>query len=88
MAARVPLASSRIDPLIELAGVAATFFDPKSEQEMAQSIWHLLTQHEDAVRQVERGKLRAAAFTWKQSAQRTLALFEEVGRKAASERGL
>ena len=88
MAARVPLASSRIDPLIELAGDAATFFDPKSEQEMAQAIWHLLTQHEDAVRQVERGKLRAAAFTWKQSAQRTLALFEEVGRKAASERGL
>jgi hypothetical protein len=37
---------------------------------------------------VERGKLRAAAFTWKQSARRTLALFEEVGRKAASERGL
>jgi glycosyltransferase involved in cell wall biosynthesis len=88
MAARVPLASSRIDPLIELAGDATTFFDPKSEQEMAQAIWHLLTQHEDAVRQVERGKLRAAAFTWKQSARRTLALFEEVGRKAASERGL
>ena len=72
MAARVPLASSRIDPLVELAGDAATFFDPKSEQEMAQAIWHLLTQHEDAARQVERGKLRAAAFTWKQSAQRTL----------------
>lgn len=81
MAARVPLACSRIDPLIELAGNAATFFDPKSEQEIAQAVWHLLTQEEDAARQVERGKARAASFTWRESAQRTLALFEEVGRQ-------
>lgn len=82
MAARVPLASSRIDPLLELAGDAATFFDPKSEQEMAQAIWNLLMHQEEADRQVERGKIRAAGFTWSESARRTLALFEEVSRSS------
>jgi glycosyltransferase involved in cell wall biosynthesis len=86
MAARVPLASSRIDPLLELAGDAATFFDPKSEQEMAQAIWHLLTHQEEADRQVERGKARAAGFTWSESARRTLAVFEEVSRKPVESR--
>lgn len=85
MAARVPLACSRIDPLVELAGDAAAFFDPKSEQEMAQAIWHLLTQHEAAAQQVARGKIRAATFSWKESARRTLALFEAVGRSSAQE---
>jgi glycosyltransferase involved in cell wall biosynthesis len=82
MAARVPLACSRIEPLLELAGDSATFFDPKSEQEMAQAIWHLLTQQEDTARQVERGKVRAGSFTWQESAKRTLSLFEQVGPKA------
>jgi glycosyltransferase involved in cell wall biosynthesis len=81
IAAGVPLACSRIDPLVEVAGDAASFFDPRSEQEMAQAIWGLLTEPEATERQVQRGKSRAAGFTWDESARRTLALFEEVGAK-------
>jgi glycosyltransferase involved in cell wall biosynthesis len=80
MAARVPLACSRIAPLLEVAGDAASFFDPKSEQEMAQAIWHLLTEHEETSRQVERGRNRAALFTWEASATKTLAVFAAVAR--------
>jgi glycosyltransferase involved in cell wall biosynthesis len=79
MAAGVPLACSRIDPLIEVAGDAGFFFDPESDQEMAQAIWRLLTEPEERARQIERGRLRASGFTWEESARKTLAVFEEVG---------
>ncbi len=78
MAARVPLACSRIAPLLEVAGDAASFFDPQSEQEMAQTIWHLLSDQEETMRQVERGRNRAGVFTWEASAGKTLAVFESV----------
>jgi glycosyltransferase involved in cell wall biosynthesis len=84
MAAGVPLACSRIDPLVEVAGDAASFFDPKSEQEMAQAIWNLLTEPEATARQVERGKKRASGFTWEESARRTLGVFEDVARAGDS----
>jgi glycosyltransferase involved in cell wall biosynthesis len=84
LAAGVPLACSRIDPLIEVAGDAATFFDPNSEQEMAQAIWSLLTEPGPTSTQVQRGKKRASVFTWDASAKQTLAVFEEVARSRTS----
>lgn len=82
MAAGVPLACSRIEPLLEVAGDAGFFFDPASDQEMAQAIFRLLTEGEERNEQIVRGQLRASGFTWEESARRTLAVFEEVGRQA------
>lgn len=80
MAAGVPLACSRIDPLVEIAADSAFFFDPESDQDMAQSIFNLLTDQAQRTQNLEHGKARAAGFTWEESARRTLAVFEEVSR--------
>jgi glycosyltransferase involved in cell wall biosynthesis len=82
MAAGVPLACSRIDPLVEIAADSAFFFDPESDQDMAQAIFNLLTDQAQQAQNLEHGKVRAAGFTWEESARRTLAVFEEVGRGA------
>jgi glycosyltransferase involved in cell wall biosynthesis len=85
MAAGVPLACSRIDPLLEVAGDAGFFFDPASDQEMAQAIWRLLTEPGESARQVERGRIRALGFTWEESARKTLAVFDQVKQTAAED---
>jgi glycosyltransferase involved in cell wall biosynthesis len=82
MAAGVPLACSRIDPLVEIAADSAFFFDPESDQDMAQAIFNLLTDQAQQAQNLEHGKVRAAGFTWEESARRTLAVFEEVGHRA------
>lgn len=87
MAAGVPLACSRIDPLVEIAADSAFFFDPESDQDMAQAIFNLLTDQAQQTQNFEHGKARAAGFTWEESARRTLAVFEEVGRGAKTQVG-
>ncbi len=71
MAAGVPLACSKIDPLMEIAADAAELFAPDNDQEMLEAL-------ERVIVAPARGQERAALFTWERAASKTLAALEEA----------
>jgi glycosyltransferase involved in cell wall biosynthesis len=67
MACGTPVVTSRISSLPEVVGDAALLVDPYSEEAIAQGIARVLD--DDDLRRVlvERGRERAAAFSWERS---------------------
>ncbi len=78
MACGVPVLCSRIEPLIEVAGDAAIFFDPLDPESIGQAIVSLLTDPTARAEWVQRGYRRAQAFTWEATANKTLAFIDSV----------
>lgn len=78
MACETPVASSKTSSLPEVAGDAALYFDPCNAGEMASAMGSLLLNGEMARALVEKGKLRASAFTWRATAAKTLALYRKA----------
>ncbi len=79
MACGVPVACSRIAPLVEVGGEAIHTFDPRDVTDMANALCTLLG---DAARRAalrEQALQQARRFTWQQVAQRTLAVYRRVG---------
>ena len=73
-----PVACSRIDPLTELAGEAALYFDSTDVADMTRAIETLLTDEELRDRLRRAGAERAKAFTWEATAEATLAGYERA----------
>jgi glycosyltransferase involved in cell wall biosynthesis len=73
MAAGIPVACSDIPPLREVAGDAALFFDPLSEDEIAGALDRITTDTGLRARLTEAGPERARGFTWERAARETLA---------------
>jgi glycosyltransferase involved in cell wall biosynthesis len=80
MAARVPVLTSTVSSLPEVAGDAAILVDPQSVEAIAAGLRALLTA--DAAR-IARGYARAQAFTWTRSAEALAAAY----RRAVAEGG-
>ncbi len=78
MARGVPVACSNASCLPEVAGDAAIMFDPHDERAIAQSIERLLADTAEAQRLREAGLARAALFTWRRTAELTLASYREA----------
>ena len=78
MASEIPLVVSDIPVFREIAAQAALYADPFSPSELAAAMESAL--YEPGVREqlVERAYERLGRFTWRRSAERHLALFEEV----------
>ncbi|WP_205696678.1 glycosyltransferase family 1 protein [Conexibacter sp. SYSU D00693] len=73
MARDVPVACSNVSAMPELAGDAALLFDPRDEAAVAEQVGRILgdaTLHE---RLVAAGRERQALFTWRRTAELTLA---------------
>lgn len=70
----VPVACSNIPVLREVAGDAARFFDPSDARAAASAIATCLSDPDVA----ERGRARAATFTWERVAADTFAVYERV----------
>lgn len=66
-----PAVASNAASLPSLGGDAAIYFDPKSPQQMATAIASVLTDEELRNDLLEKGKIRAGKFTWRQTAQIT-----------------
>jgi glycosyltransferase involved in cell wall biosynthesis len=79
----VPVACSRASALPEVAGDAARYFDPLSVGDIADAVCELLGDQQFAAELVERGRARAAGFTWEKAARGTLQSYA----RAWSERG-
>jgi glycosyltransferase involved in cell wall biosynthesis len=75
MARGVPVACSNSSSLPEVAGDAALLFDPLRVEEISAAIARLLEDDELASTLVERGRLRAASFSWERTARLTLEVY-------------
>ncbi len=78
MACGVPVCMSRLPVLKEVAGNAAAYFDPYDPYNMADvlgSMFHNLDRYEDLS---QKGPKRASEFSWKRTAEQTLAVYQEV----------
>jgi glycosyltransferase involved in cell wall biosynthesis len=78
MRRRVPVACSGVSSLPEVAGDAALLFDPGSPRSMADAIRRLLVERELAATLVERGEERCRTFTWRRTAELTLASYHRA----------
>lgn len=80
MACGLPVVCSDIPPLRETADGCAAFFDPSSEEDLAEALRSTLGNSELRAKRVEAGLARAKAFTWTRAAERSLAVFLEAAR--------
>lgn len=74
----VPVACSNTSSLPEVAGDAALPFDPLSVDEISRAIVRLLTDPDLATDFAARGRERARLFTWRRTADLTLAAYERA----------
>jgi glycosyltransferase involved in cell wall biosynthesis len=74
----VPVACSNATALPEAAGDGAVYFDPESDDAIAQAVLRLLEDGALAERLVEAGREHQAAFTWERSAAGTLEVYERA----------
>ncbi len=75
MAAGIPVIAGYRSALPEVCGDAALLVDPENEDELVAALTKLAQDGQDLI---ERGKLRAAQFTWPKAVQQTLAVYREL----------
>jgi glycosyltransferase involved in cell wall biosynthesis len=80
MACGVPVVTSNISSLPEVAGDAAILINPYSVDELADGIWRILSDEELRHQCIKKGIERAKSFTWERCAKNTLDAFNEVYR--------
>jgi glycosyltransferase involved in cell wall biosynthesis len=78
MARSVPVVCSDIPALREVAGSAALYFDPRAAAEIARRLTEVITDTGLAERMRERGRARAADFSWSAAAEGTLASYRRA----------
>jgi glycosyltransferase involved in cell wall biosynthesis len=74
----VPVACSDIPVLAEVAGQAALRFDPRSEEAIAAAVSRLLDDPPVAARLAAAGPAWAAQFSWRRTADATLASYARI----------
>lgn len=81
MAVGCPVVTSRTSCLPEVAGDAAILVDPQDTEEIAAAIERVLTDATLRKDLSQRGRLRAARFSWRRTAERTLQVYLALARK-------
>lgn len=75
--ARVPVATSNVSSMPEVAGEAAVYFDPKNKNEIKQAIKNILLDKSLADKLREKGSARLKEFSWNKCAQETLIILQK-----------
>lgn len=78
LAAGVPVISSRIPPLVSIAGEAALYFNPADEEGLLAAMIQLASEAELRSRLVHDGLKRAADQTWESTALKTLQVLQQL----------
>ena len=76
MACGTPVVCSRTSSLPEVVGDAAALIDPLNALDIADALSRLLRDESYAGDLRRRGLARAATFTWEQTAERTVAVYQ------------
>jgi glycosyltransferase involved in cell wall biosynthesis len=79
MAAGVPVVAARAGSLPEIYGEAAEYCDPDEVESIATALSRVAGDEELRKRLIERGRRRAAEFSWARTAEQTLAVYAEAG---------
>jgi len=74
MAAGIPVACSKIPPLMEIGGDAALYFSPQEEGEIEAALERIVNDETLRQKLMAEGPNRAREFTWESAARRTLAV--------------
>lgn len=78
MACGCPVVTSNRGATAEVAGDAAYLVNPESINEITQAVARIVTDHATASNLREKGRQRAALFSWHHTAQETLRIYEEA----------
>ncbi len=76
-----PVVASNVSSLPEVGGDAALYFDPYNIDEIKEKIEKVLTDAKLRKRMVEKGREQVKKFSWEKSAEKVLAVLEEVAGK-------
>jgi glycosyltransferase involved in cell wall biosynthesis len=82
MACGSPVATSGLSSLPEVGGEAARYFDPENSVEMTDVLRTIISDVPLRTVMRTRGLERAALFSWRRTAEQTLALYERVLQEA------
>lgn len=77
----VPVISSDKTSLPEIVGRAAIIIDPRSTEQLVTAIRSVLGNKETRRRLVEKGFERVKSFSWKKTAEKTMAVYESIAIK-------
>ena len=71
-----PVIASNVTSIPEIGGDAALYFDPRSEDQIANSLQSVL--NDPILRETlkEKGRVRAKQFSWSEAARKTLAIYK------------
>ncbi len=78
MASGCPVVSSNVSSLPEVIGEAGLLVDPKNSVKIADAIVSLITNDQVRALLIERGYQQAEKFSWQQSAQEAIRIFENL----------
>jgi alpha-1,3-rhamnosyl/mannosyltransferase len=78
MAAGVPVITSAVSALPEVAGEAALLVDPRSEAELRNALRSMLTSESLRRKLVDLGRINARRFSWDECARQSWRFFERV----------
>ena len=80
LAKGVPVITSNISSMPEVAGDAAILVDPYNVAEIAQAVYNLLIDKDLQKRLKQRGQKQARRFSWEKCAKETLKVYEQTGK--------
>jgi glycosyltransferase involved in cell wall biosynthesis len=73
-----PVIASNIAPHREIAGQATFFFEPKNSDDLAEKIEKIIKDSILKNQLIEEGKIKILKFSWKNSAEKILAIYQET----------
>lgn len=78
MACGVPLAASNVSSIPEVAGDAGIFIDPSDLKGWVKAVSRIINNPQEAASLVEKGRKRLEHFNWKETALKTLQVYNAV----------
>jgi len=78
MEAGVPVVCSRTQVLVEVAGDSAVYFDPYSENDIAEKLKYVMSNKKIQKDLVSKGFFRAKKYSWQKTALETIKVYEKL----------
>lgn len=78
MANGVPVITSNVSSMPEVGGDAALYVDPHEPADIAQKVVQAVEDSASRTTLVQKGLARAGEFTWRRTAEATLAVYDEI----------
>jgi glycosyltransferase involved in cell wall biosynthesis len=78
MASGVPVVTSNVSSMPEVGGEATLYVDPRDPEDIAQKVVQAVEDSALRMSLVDKGLARAREFTWRRTAEATLAVYNEI----------